>query len=390
MKRLDNITVRQEKETTMNKVALAISYLVALVCLAGDPTATAADRPPSKMEDQTRDELPVAVSPNQSALAALKIGAYDTAITELTIALKANESDAPILNYRAIAYAGKREFQKAIRDLTLAVSTARICTEYLINRGVMYSAAGDQKKALQDFDEAIILDPKSARGLFNRAVIYFYLGIYDKAVSDLTNLLLSRRDSVSALVLRGCCYSKMGEYPEAVTLHSELGLSYLGSERDKECLSKAEEDLRHAIRLAPRTSQPYAYMGMHYLARRQTSEAQASLTTAIRLDPQDSVAYYYLGMLCKEHNRDSKKAVEYFSRAIELDALYCDAYLQRGLAYKSMGKDANGREDYREYKKLRARGIGLNSTPTITYVFANDLSSGFVRLVPFEDLPLLF
>lgn len=78
-----------------------------------------------------------------------------------------------------------------------------------------------------------------------------------------------------------------------------------------------------------------------------------------------------------------QEAINYYNRALELDAQYADTYLNRGVAYETMGDYGQALSDFWQYVNLNSSevhyhaGIYLNETTTI------DMAEGRMVRIPF-------
>lgn len=63
--------------------------------------------------------------------------------------------------------------------------------------------------------------------------------------------------------------------------------------------------------------------------------------------PRDAFLLYALGM---EHKKlgNAHKAIEFYSRTIEVDPNYCYAYYQRGQTFEQKGDAASARQSYND------------------------------------------
>ena len=73
----------------------------------------------------------------------------------------------------------------------------------------------------------------------------------------------------------------------------------------------------------------------------------AQLTAMLERQPRDAFLLYAIGM---EHKKlgDLSKAIEFYSRTIEVDPNYCYAYYQRGQSFEQQGDVASAKQSYRD------------------------------------------
>jgi tetratricopeptide (TPR) repeat protein len=78
------------------------------------------------------------------------------------------------------------------------------------------------------------------------------------------------------------------------------------------------------------------------------------LTKAIELDPKSSRAYYYRGIAYGKLGND-QQAIKDFDKAIELNPKYSMAYNGRGIAYGNLGDYKQAIEDYNKAIELNPK-----------------------------------
>jgi len=95
------------------------------------------------------------------------------------------------------------------------------------DRGIAMYKIGRIPEAIQWFDRAIAIDDSDADFYRSRGGARFWMGKYRDAITDYTTALERRPEDVMALILRSNAWQEIDE------------------------LSKAEQDLQHAKRIAP-------------------------------------------------------------------------------------------------------------------------------------------
>ena len=77
------------------------------------------------------------------------------------------------------------------------------------------------------------------------------------------------------------------------------------------------------------------------------SDKLSQLETMLAQQPADPFLLYALGM---EHKKlgDLPRAIEFYSRTIEVDPNYCYAYYQRGQVLEQQGDTESAKQSYRD------------------------------------------
>lgn len=107
--------------------------------------------------------------------------------------------------------------------------------------------------------------------------------------------------------------------PNFVDAFYNLGIAY-GSLEDSgvELIHKAIWAFKQVIKIKPDFIYAYSALGASYIKQGEYGEALTILTTALRLQPKESNVYYYLGMVSRL-TENNESAVEYLQDAVALN-----------------------------------------------------------------------
>jgi len=92
--------------------------------------------------------------------------------------------------------------------------------------------------------------------------------------------------------------------------------------------------------------------GMIYQENDQPDQALGIYKRMISLDSTDKIAYFKSGYLELVFLGKFKEGSVFFSRAIQLDPAYTDAFFYRGYCYELMGDASKARADYEKVLKI--------------------------------------
>tara|TARA_B100002003_G_C14135101_1_gene545823 strand:+ start:428 stop:2203 length:1776 start_codon:yes stop_codon:yes gene_type:complete len=197
-----------------------------------------------------------------------------------------------------------------------------------------------------------------------------YLG----ALVSLTSILANQPDNNKAYELRGNAYKELGKY------------------------EKAEADYTKAINLDPENSEPYyarsdlynkqikdgAFNVSNRKEKYVTSsatidKAAVDYTKAINLDPEKRNALQNLYKANEKYSKGIRyynlnqysRAEAYYSKAIELNPKYTDAYYNRARAYEKLKQYDKAEADYNKTIELDAKYINAYSKRANLYIILN-------------------
>ena len=148
-------------------------------------------------------------------------GEWEEAISDLSQALHLDPRNASAYNWRACAYAARRELDKAIADFSEVIRLDPTNAEAHFNRGAVHRIRGEFSKAVKDFGECLRLDPQRRNARASRAAVYDVIGEYDKAITDWHEALRLNPKDAMAFAMRGHAYFMSSRYDKAVRDYNE-------------------------------------------------------------------------------------------------------------------------------------------------------------------------
>src|SRR5207253_2498713 len=130
-------------------------------------------------------------------------------------------------------------------------------------------------------------------------------------------------------------------------VHELLGEAHDASEQPRQ----AEAEFKQAIAASPTAPGLHFLLGYLYWRWKRYPEAVGPLKEEVRIAPRFSPSYYYLGDIALKKD-DPRQAREYFKQSLDLNSSYGDAYLGMGRAYTALGKRMEAIEMLRQAVRL--------------------------------------
>jgi tetratricopeptide (TPR) repeat protein len=265
----------------------------------------------------------------------LQKGDYDGAITDLSRAIELSPNTADYYSDRGLAKLRKRDNDGAIVDFTRAIELDPKAAQIAYrNRALAKNIKGDADGALADYNRAIDLDPKNAGAFNSRGVIKKSKGDLDGAIADFT---------------------------KAIELNDKLAIAYKNRGEAKQAKGNAagaKEDLKRAGDLDPELTSKESVADSS--SNRAASASPAPLSPGTGGPNLKQAERYYESGLKKQREGNLDGAIAGYTRAIELNPNYTEAYNNRG-NLKGAREDHDGAiADY-------DRAIQLDPTHTISY-----------------------
>ena len=266
--------------------------------------------------------------------------------------------------------------QTQIKLLTRAVAKAPRLADAYHYRGDAYRSLGKQKQALADYSRTVSLRPKDPFRYYARALLYLDMGRASLAVSDLSkaislkpgyrNFYLARARAFYALGKAESSVKDYKKYLRSRTPSPELALeiaqAYLGAYQ----YTQAHAQLDLAQQSGKDDAEFHYWRGRVYTGQHRLDEAISSYSKAINRDQNYAQAYRYRASAFKEL-KDLPASLQDYTVLLRLqpDALF---YNRRGLVYEEMKKFREAASDY-------SKAIDLNPKWAIPYN-----NRGFARM----------
>jgi tetratricopeptide (TPR) repeat protein len=272
-------------------------------------------------------------------------GDLDKALVEFNKVIAINPNSYSAYASRGQTYAIKGTYDKEIEDYNKAIAINPNYAYAYKLRGNFYGLKKELDRAFEDYSKAIFLNPNDALSYVWRGSIYAQKGQNDRAFYDLNQAITIDPKSGKAYLYRGALYSDMGQNDNAISnlkTACELG-EEIGCEQLRKTYGITARN--------PDASRKEAFLllknGLDYYKKKQFDRAIQEFTKAINLEPRYTTAYYNRG--CAYLGKgDHEKAIEDFSIAIAIDSSYANAYYNRGLAYERRNQTERAKGDFQK------------------------------------------
>ncbi len=222
---------------------------------------------------------------------------------------------------------GKKDFAGAVADFTKVIEKDNKNIGAFMNRGVAKQKCNpaDYAGAIKDFDVVIVAEPKNFKAYQYRGLAKYETKNYAGAVSDLKFAASNNAKDLNSLL-------KIAESYELQNKSDSALLAYGDAHKQD-------------------STKTVAYMISKvkgFEKEKKYKEAIALATTVTKVSPKSFNAYYIKGT-CNLASNKRNDAVADFSKAIELNPSFTNAYKQRATIYASYGaveKDKTKKEEW--------------------------------------------
>ena len=107
-----------------------------------------------------------------------------------------------------------------------------------------------------------------------------------------------------------------------------------------------------AVRIRPTSVEARYNYGMWLQEHKLLEDALVQYDALLAIDPKKN-AWFNIGYINLVYLQNYKTAIDKFSKAIECDPGYAEAFYNRGLAYEELKQYKNAEEDYKKALKIR-------------------------------------
>lgn len=192
------------------------------------------------------------------------------------------------------------ETENAISDLTIAIESDNSNADAYILRGEAYMQTGNYRSALSDFDNAIALDSNNPVAFFDRSLLNTRLEDYSSALNDINNALAAHASNPSDILQTRDLYAKRGQLNLWLKNWEGAIADYTNS------LARPDGIV---------TPNVYAERAEAYTATGNYSDAITDYTSAVRI-----ISEQIQGVTTNEEREDlSSKAMGYFEKSAALN-----------------------------------------------------------------------
>lgn len=273
----------------------------------------------------------------------------------LDLKLEKNPKDARALSERAELLLALHRTDEAAIDIDKAVEYSPNKLEYRLLQADIYFAKGNIEKSYNALTEAERLEPENKDVQLKMGEIMFYSRDYDRALTNLSKVTAAEPDNRTALFMKGFIYKEKGDtanavgllqkvcdlYPDYEPAFEELGIIYANRLNPL-----ALEYLGTALRLEPTNTNVLYALAMFNQERKEMEEAEKYYRLLLDVNEKSADAWHNLGYIELFFYRDYERAIEYMTKAIECDAGYTAAWVNRGCAYELNNQPDKARQDF--------------------------------------------
>jgi len=218
----------------------------------------------------------------------------------------------------------------------VALAYLRDAQDLFHNQGLLFQCISVTEAALESVAEALKNNESYAPAHLAQAQIYLFQArtyvtmpelkveshTYDDVLASLQKAIELREDYADAIQTLGVVLTDIGQYEEAV------------------------EAILKVIALRPGDAEAHAALSKAYLGQEKATKALEEAQTALALDNKNYNALLCAALVDFYYQQRMSSAIDYLTRAIDVDPSKPDAYLELGNVYFQMSSWYRARHEY--------------------------------------------
>jgi len=287
-------------------------------------------------------------------------------LAELSRKIDKNPKNSDLYQQRAEYYYRNRQIDKALADILHAIKLNDKKSTYYVTLADIYLAKNETDLVEEMLKKAIAIDDYNEAYL-KLAELYLYQYMYKESDEIIERAIRLQNHNPKAFLTRAILLREIGDTtgwlrmmqlvidqdPREVLAHSDLAY-YFQSKLDPLAISY----YRNALEITPNDKILNYNLGKLYQDLGNLELAKEQYWTLIAIDPRSYPAYNNLGYIALVYEDNYEEAIRYFTKAIELDSLYDQAWCNRGVAHYYLGEWQKARADYLQCRKINPYNDG--------------------------------
>ncbi|MCU0361662.1 MAG: tetratricopeptide repeat protein [Bacteroidia bacterium] len=283
-------------------------------------------------------------------------------------------NNAELYDQRANIYLKLKLLEEALNDSKLAVRIDSSIVDYYLSLVDIYFAMNNTRMVKETLLRMEKKFPDNQEVVLKLAELYFLVKQYQDAITYINKSLRIDESQSKAYHLKGNVYLESGDTAKAlssfqtaieqdnafVDAYYDLGMLY-ASKKDP----LAFDYYANALRLNPAHEQSLYARAKLYQDLEKYDEAIKGYTAMLQTIKTNELCHYNLGAIYLEVKNEYQLALEQFTKAIELNSNYIEAYLARGYTYAKLKDIPSAKADYNMCLKIQPNYelaiTGLNS-----------------------------
>jgi tetratricopeptide (TPR) repeat protein len=280
------------------------------------------------------------------------------AINEL---LKNDINNPALYLRRAKLFKKYNDISSAVGDIDRAIKVDSLQPEFYLLKAELLKQQDRLKEAKQALDKCLFMDNFNVKARIELGWLALIARDYDQALDYADAVLKMDVHNAEAYFLKGIIFEDkqdtllaISSYTTAIEQENDyydayvhLGLLHLG----QESFELAKGYLKNALRVDNKSLEALYSFGLVCQAKGDYNEAIETYHTILGIK-EFAEPYFNLGFIHQEYLQVYDIAIENYTKAIEVEPNYLNAYYNRALCYEQRDDVKNAEKDLRHALKL--------------------------------------
>ena len=277
-----------------------------------------------------------------------------------------NPNDANLYNERAKIYLKYKQLEEAINDAKRSIRIDSTNANYYLTEADVFFVANETKNCKDVLEKVVVKFPTNTDGLLKLGELFYFVKQYEYAFAKINQALKVNENLAKAYYLKGNIYKEIGDTAKAISsletaieqdtknygAFLDLGIIYSARRN-----GIALEYFDNAININPGSSEALYAKAKLLQDLKKMDEAIVIYNRILSSDSLHAFSLYNLGAIELEDKSNAAKALDYFSKAINANPKYAEAYFARGVCYQELKDKNNAMADYSMCLQLKPNYI---------------------------------
>jgi tetratricopeptide (TPR) repeat protein len=281
-------------------------------------------------------------------------------LAELCRQIDKNQKNSDLYRQRAEYYYRTYKPEKALADILQAIKINDQKSSYYVTLADIYFAQNETDLVEEALNKAIALDNNN-EAFLKLAELYLYQFMYKACDETLEKAIRLQPHNPKAFLTKSFMLIETGDTigslrmmqlvidqnPREIIAHTFLA-EFFQKKLDPIAISY----FKNALEINPNDKLTNYNFGKLLQDLGEFELAKEQYQNLIAIDSRSYPAYNNLGSIALVNEDDYEEAVRYFTKAIEIDSLYAQAWCNRGIAYEFLNEWEKARADFKRCLKI--------------------------------------
>jgi len=284
-------------------------------------------------------------------------------LAELCRQIDKSPKNSDLYQQRAEYYYRNNKIDDALADILHAIKLNNTKSSYYVTLADIYLSKNETDLVEEMLNKAIVIDNYNEAYL-KLAELYLYQYMYKECEETIEKAIQLQNHNPKAFLTKAILLKEKGDtigYIRMMQLVIDqdpkevLAYQSLAEHFQEKLNPLAVSYYKNALEIKPNDKILNYNLGMLYQDLGELELAKEQYQNLIAIDTNSYPAYNNLGYIALVFEDNYEEAVRYFSKAIEINPQYDQAWCNRGVAYFYLEEWQKARADYLQCKKINPK-----------------------------------